>query len=85
MQAPVKLIPFAERLHPWTTIKELKLKIHQIKGHHVHRQRLFLNNFELLNSETLDYYGLLREQVSEAHLQKMLHAFKTNIKCSSSE
>jgi len=55
------LISFLERLHPWTTIKELKQKIHQIKGYHVHRQRLFLNNFELLNSETLDYYGLLCE------------------------
>ena len=35
--------------------------IHTEKGYHVHRQRLFLNNSELLNSETLDYYGLLQE------------------------
>lgn len=60
-----KFLHFAERLHPWNTIKELKQKIHQIKGYHVHRQRLYLNNAELLNSETLDYYGLLCEQREE--------------------
>jgi hypothetical protein len=60
-QPTPKLIQFDERLHTWTTIKELKQKIHKIKGYHVHRQRLFLNNFELLNSKTIDYYGLLNE------------------------
>jgi len=55
-------VHFTSRLHPWTTIKELKQNIFTIKGYHVHRQRLFVNNSELLNSETLDYYGLLQEQ-----------------------
>ena len=32
-----------------------------VKGYHIHRQRLYLDNFELLNCETLDYYDLLCE------------------------
>lgn len=38
----------------------MKQQINQIKGYHVHRQRLYLNNFELLNSYNLDYYELLK-------------------------
>lgn len=53
------LVPYLDSI---LKIQELKQKIHQIKGYHVHRQRLYLNNSELLNSETLDYYGLLCEQ-----------------------
>ena len=34
----------------------------------MHRQRLFLNNQELLNSETLDQYGILCEQTADRQM-----------------
>lgn len=35
--------------------------IKDVKGYDIHSQRLYLNNFELLNHETLDFYDLLVE------------------------
>ena len=37
--------------------------IYELKGYHIHRQRLFLNNFELNNNETLDHYQILEEDL----------------------
>ena len=49
--------------------------IHKLKGYHIHRQRLYLHNAELLNSETLDFYELLCEQheINPDQLQGPMH------------